>query len=89
VSDYHFIVQPPVLDETFLIPSVHIVNKSLSELPLGVCHSFGKLRTASEAKPKNLAIAQSFSLATQMLHFVQHDKCQGTVILIGSKPNYP
>jgi len=50
-------------------------NKSPSELPSSVCHS--------EAKPKNLARVLRF--AAQMLHCVQHDRAQGTVIRTGSK----
>jgi hypothetical protein len=48
------------------------MNKSLSELPVSVCHPFGRLRAASEAKPKNPGFVSQ--LAAQMLHGVYPER---------------
>ncbi len=48
------------------------MNKSLSELPVSVCHPFGRLRVASEAKPKNPGFVSQ--LAAQMLHGVYPER---------------
>ena len=51
------------------------MNKSLSELPVSVCHPFGRLRVASEAKPKNPGFVSQ--LAARMLHGVYPSEVEG------------